>query len=188
MKKINTPTLKTARLTLKPTTPEDAPALEKHFNNWNIIKNLNDTVPWPYPDGGTLTFLQEDVFPRIERNEAHMWTITLDGKSPIGLIEYRAIPAKTGGENRGFWIGEPYWKMGYMSEAITAVNDFIFFELKADKIVITNFADNIGSKRVKEKTGATYLKSITEDWRGEKRTSEYWELTAESWKLFKTNQ
>jgi len=35
----------------------DAPAIQRHFNNWNIIRHLARVVPRPYPDDGAETFI-----------------------------------------------------------------------------------------------------------------------------------
>ncbi len=186
---IETPALETERLILRPLQLADAPALQKHFNNWNIIKHLNENIPWPYPDNGAYEFFKNDALPRITQGHAHLWTITLralPNATPIGLIEFRAILTKDNQENRGFWIGEPFWNNGYMSEAVEAVNDFIFFDHKKEKITLQNYKMNTASRRVKEKTGATYLKTFPKKWRGENREIELWELTAEQWKKFKS--
>lgn len=184
---IETPILETERLILRPLILEDAPIIQKYFNNWNIIKNLNDKVPWPYPDNGADDFIKNDAMPRIAKGETFMWSILLKGEF-IGLIEYRAIKKEGEQEDRGFWLAEPYWKQGYMSEAVTAVNDFIFFGLKKERISVQNYADNAGSHRVKEKTGSRFLDTQTEKWRGKDREVELWELTAENWRKFREQE
>ncbi len=55
---MNTPTIQTSRLILRPLALSDAPAIQRHFNNWNIIRNLASVVPWPYPDDGAETFVR----------------------------------------------------------------------------------------------------------------------------------
>ena len=57
-KPMDTPTLQTGRLILRPLALSDAPAIQRHFNNWNIIQNLTSVVPWPYPDDGAETFIK----------------------------------------------------------------------------------------------------------------------------------
>jgi [ribosomal protein S5]-alanine N-acetyltransferase len=42
---MDTPTLHTRRLILRPVALPDAPAIQRHFNNWNIIQNLATVVP-----------------------------------------------------------------------------------------------------------------------------------------------
>ncbi len=187
---LKTPLLKTKRLILRPLQLKDAPALQKHFNNWNVIKHLNDKIPWPYPDNGAEDFIKNDALPRIAKGYAHLWVIIPHNSSdstPIGLIEFRAIKTEDCQEDRGFWIAEPFWGKGYMSEAVEAVNDFIFFNLKRKRITLQNYKSNIGSRRVKEKTGATFIKTIPAKWRGEECEIELWELTLKQWRDFRSS-
>lgn len=44
-----TPTLHTDRLLLTPLQLEDAPAVQQRFPLWDIVRYLNNRVPWPYP-------------------------------------------------------------------------------------------------------------------------------------------
>ena len=53
----------------------------------------------------------------------------------------------------GFWLGEPFWNQGYMSEAIPAVIKFGFRELKLHKIVARHLPNNPASGRVMIKNG-----------------------------------
>jgi len=43
------PTLYTERLTLRAITLDDVPAIQRRFDNWNIIQHLTNKVPWPQP-------------------------------------------------------------------------------------------------------------------------------------------
>ena len=58
---MQTPLFKTERLILRPITLSDAPAVQKHFNNWNIIQNLSTAVPWPYPPDGAESFIRAEL-------------------------------------------------------------------------------------------------------------------------------
>ncbi|MEM9469552.1 MAG: GNAT family protein [Pseudomonadota bacterium] len=113
----------------------------------------------------------------------HIWTILFENQ-PIGSIGIKANQNE-GGKDRGFWLSEQFWGRGIMSEAVSAVNDFTFDVLRIKKITLKNFIDNVGSHRVKEKTGATLLHSEKQKWRGKYREMEIWELTAENWRKFK---
>ncbi|MCI5061014.1 MAG: GNAT family N-acetyltransferase [Alphaproteobacteria bacterium] len=186
-KKLKTPILETERLTLKPLGPEHLDDLQKHFNNWNIIKNLNGNVPWPYPKDGTKTFYKTDLKPRLDQGHDHAWVITEKSESEaLGLIEFRSTPPKDK-THRGFWIAEDHWGKGYITEAVTAVNDFIFFDLEFPKMRLDNFLGNVGSRRIKEKTGSTFIGTIKKPWRdGKEIEVEMWELTKDAWAKFRT--
>ncbi len=154
---MKTPTLETERLILRPVTLADAPAIQKHFNNWNIIKRLSVQVPWPYPDNGAEEFLRDTVLPLVEAGQSINWALVAKNgpREAIGTVAFR--PNENNGGHRGFWLAEPYWGRGYMTEAVTAIQDFLFFELGIDRIVAVNVKGNEASRRVTQKTGARFL-------------------------------
>src|SRR6185436_4261673 len=108
-----TPTIQTSRLILRPLALSDAPAIQRHFNNWNIIRNLTTVVPWPYPDDGAETFVRLQLEKIAAGEELYLWGLTLrpgDGEA-IGIIHFRPT-ADNSKDNRGFWVAEPYWNRG----------------------------------------------------------------------------
>lgn len=184
---MKTPVLETERLILRPVTMGDAPSLQKHFNNWNIIQHLSMVVPWPYPDDGASGFLEHILLPAMTNGEAHAWAITIkdNGDELVGLVEYRTEKKADESGNRGFWLSESYWGRGYMSEAITAIQDWLFFELQIDRMEVVNAITNPASRRVKEKTGAKFLRNGKLPHRSGEEDTEVWEITAESWRAYR---
>lgn len=185
---IKTPTLETDRLIVRPLTLDDAPAVQKYFNDWEIIKNFSKVVPWPYPDNGAEDFIKNNALPRM-RDKGHMiWAMTLkeNAGETIGIIDFGYERSLSHGD-RGFWIARPFQGQGLMSEAIAAVNDYLFFELGLEKFTVVNAKSNIASRRVKEKTGAVFI-GLTEleHHRGETE-AELWEVTRESWGRMKNS-
>jgi len=68
-----------------------------------------------------------------------------------------------------------------MTEAVCAVHDFAFNIVGMDKIVVANAVKNIGSRRVKEKTGAKYLGRCEIEHHEGGSKAELWEVTKASW-------
>ena len=182
---METPILKTKDLTLRPIKLDDALAIQKYFDNWNIIKNLTKEVPWPYPKDGAESFLKEKALPSMDKGEALIWAITFKQKPDdlIGIIHFNFKDDERG--NRGFWIAEPFWKKGLMTQAIFAVQDYLFLELGLEHIKVTNSVDNIGSRRVKEKTGAEYIGLVPQETRSGQNKAEIWQVTRENWSKFR---
>ena len=56
----------------------------------------------------------------------------------------------------GYCIGSGYWGMGYVTEAVAAVIQFFFEEVKANRIEAKYDTRNKASGRVLEKCGLTY--------------------------------
>jgi len=175
-----TPTLQTPRLRLEPISEAHAPALQSHFATWDIIQHLSKMVPWPYPEDGVLTFLREDLEPRIARGHAYAWALVPhDHGEAIGLLEYRCHPEAI--DNRGFWIAVPWQGRGLMTEAVIAFQDWVFFELGAPRLFVLNAVINERSRRIKEKTGARLLDTLSLAHHSGCTETQRWELTAEAW-------
>ena len=181
---MKTPVLETERLILRPVTMDDAPSLQKHFNNWNIIRRIGVNAPWPYPDDGAESFLKmQQEF--IREGKVFLWTINLKDapNEAIGLIEFRFREEMD--DNRGFWLSEDHWGHGYMSEAVEATQDWIFFELGKDKVIAKNAFDNVASRRVKEKTGARHIGQDVGKYHEGEKVQDIWEITAENWRAYR---
>tara|TARA_B100001989_G_scaffold235387_2_gene196572 strand:+ start:1874 stop:2434 length:561 start_codon:yes stop_codon:yes gene_type:complete len=178
---MKTPILETARLILRPISLDDAPAIQKYFNNWDIIKYMNYRVPWPYPDDGAESFMHENILPRIAKGGLYVWAITEKGGDDelIGLIEFNQDDHSE--DNRHFWLAQPFHGHGYMTEVVCAINDFVFEVLGLERYEVSNSIGNIASRRIKEKTGAVFLKTVPCDFHSGDTISERWEVTKASW-------
>ncbi len=174
------PALDAERLVLRPVSRDDADDLQRHFARWSIIQHLTEAVPWPYPENGVQSFLDEDLLPRIASGDAMAWVIVpktgpLAGQA-CGLLEYRP----NADDHRGFWIAEPLWGQGYMTEAVARFQDHVFFDLGVERLVVHNAVGNLGSRRVKQKTGAVLLGPVEMAHRSG-NAAEQWEVTRHRW-------
>ena len=81
---------------------------------------------------------------------------------PIGSIGIRKEDSKKRGivgdksAEIGYWIGRDYWNRGFATEALRAVIEYGFKDLKMKKIYCAYFDDNVKSRRVLEKCGLYY--------------------------------
>ncbi|MCA6105082.1 MULTISPECIES: GNAT family N-acetyltransferase [Bradyrhizobium] len=177
-----TPRIETSRLILRPLALSDAPAIQRHFNNWNVIRTLATVVPWPYPDDGAESFIRREFSKIAAGEESYQWVLVLragDGEA-IGNINFR--PRADGRKgNRGFWLAEPYWNQGLMTEAIAAVNDFAFLTLGLDHFHVCNAPSNVGSRRVKQKTGAEFVGFVELPHHNGESRAEKWKVARETW-------
>jgi [ribosomal protein S5]-alanine N-acetyltransferase len=179
---METPTLVTRRLILRPLALSDAPAIQRHFNNWNVIRNLASVVPWPYPDDGAESFISLQLAKIAAGEEIYQWVLVLrEGEgAAIGNIHFRPRSNSAKGD-RGFWLAEPYWNQGLMTEAIAAVNDFAFLTLGLESFTVCNAVSNVASRRVKQKTGAVFVGHVDVPHHSGETRSERWLVTRESW-------
>src|SRR5947209_654634 len=143
------PVLETPRLLLRPLQLEDAPQIQVLFPHWEIVRNLAGQIPWPYPADGAYHYIRDLALPASERGEAWQWTLRLKSNPAqlIGMIDLRTKE----NENRGFWLGIPWQRQGFMTEASEAVTDFWFNVLKFPVLRSPKAIHNVASRRISEK-------------------------------------
>jgi [ribosomal protein S5]-alanine N-acetyltransferase len=175
-----TPTLETRRLTLRPIELRDAPAVQRRFPQWEIVRHLNAHVPWPYPDDQALNFLRMTL-EEMARGEIFKWAITLreDPAELIGSIDLWLREGER--DNRGFWLDPEFWGQGLMTEAAERVTEYAFLELGWPQLWLTNSQANVASHRIKEKQGATLIDLTPNDYVSGPGVRETWLLTREAW-------
>jgi RimJ/RimL family protein N-acetyltransferase len=174
------PSLTTGRLILRPLKLADSAFIQKLFPHKDIVKFIGN-VPWPYPADGALKFTRMKL-DEIATGRVFFWVITLKktGES-MGCIEYGLRPGRTRTAVRGFWLGLPYHSNGYMTEAVRETLTYIFTQTTINKIYIDNRVDNLASRRVKQKTGATFIGIKTARYIDGKHPQENWQLTKADW-------
>jgi RimJ/RimL family protein N-acetyltransferase len=180
-------TIETTRLILRGVTEADAPAYERHFIDWEVIRQLGSVVPWPYPAGGVLAFIRDRVLSEQGRDK-WVWGI-FRKEQPTELIGVVDLWRQARPENRGFWLGRQFWGRGYMTEAVEAVMDHAFGPLGFEKLIFANARGNARSRRIKEKTGAKLIRVEPRRYVDPAYTeSEIWELTKSDWERWKARR
>jgi ribosomal-protein-alanine N-acetyltransferase len=176
------PILETERLVLRPLELEDAARIEELFAHWEIVWLLNARIPWPYPAGGALENIRDTALPAMERGEEWDWTLRL--KTEPGTIIGR-IGLYLGENNRGFWMGLPWQGQGLMTEAVIAVTDFWFDVLGFPMLRVPKAVENVGSRRISEKTGMRVVEVKESEYVSGRLPTEVWEVTAEEWRTWR---
>jgi ribosomal-protein-alanine N-acetyltransferase len=176
------PTFETKRLILKEVSLADVPAYEKYFVDYEVIGHLSSTVPWPYPKNGVKEFLERFIIPE-QGKDRWFWGIYLKDK-PDEIIGGVDLWRKGKPENRGFWLGRPFWGNGYMTEAVEPVMSYAFDELGFEKLIFANAVGNSRSRRIKEKTGARLIDVRPAKFVNPGYTEhEVWELSKHEWQM-----
>jgi len=176
----------TERLRLHTPTLEDAEFIQREFPKWDIVKNLTNSVPWPYPSDGAAFFLNDVLLPNIAQGKDIAFIIEVQNSdTSIGLVHFFSKKDGRKGVERAFWLGLDFHGKGYMTEAANAANDWLFNNTEADAIYANNAAENKRSKRVKEKQGFEFLGEFDMPTRkrfhdGQER-EDRWVLTKEKW-------
>jgi len=183
---VKLPIFETTRLILRDITERDAPAYERHFIDYQVIGTMSHMVPWPYPKNGILEHIHNAVIPN-QCIDQWFWAICLRSE-PEDLIGAIWLKRKGTPSNRGFWLGRKFWRQGIMTEAAKPVTDYAFDVLSFDKLVLANAVGNPASRRIKEKSGAVFVRREPGTYVNPGyREREVWELSKECWNAFKTS-
>jgi [ribosomal protein S5]-alanine N-acetyltransferase len=176
-----TPVLETARLVLRPLRLEDAPASQRLFPHWEIVRWLGAVVPWPYPANGAETHIRKCLEQRA-RDERFFWAICLKGALDelVGGIDL--WPDNGTRDQRGFWLASEFQGRGLMTEAAERVTEYAFLELGWPYLWLSNAEANIASHRVKERQGARLVDKVQKHYVSGESTGEVWLLNSEDWK------
>jgi RimJ/RimL family protein N-acetyltransferase len=142
------PELYTTRLKLRKLNIEDLPSLVKYANNKNVSKYILN-IPYPYNEYDAV-FRISYIHQGFKTNTRYIFSITLKGENElIGEISLHLDNSKKWAQ-LAYWIGEPFWNQGFITEAIKPVLKFGFEKLNMDLIFATCDEDNIGSIKVLE--------------------------------------
>lgn len=109
---------------------------------------------------------QEELLAPYEKNlsaweAGTAYTFTIERKDTSALIGRIAIRCQEGNcWNLGFWTHPDYQRLGYMTEAATAVLAFGFETLTARQIEAAHATWNIASRRVLQKIGMSFVRHV----------------------------
>jgi RimJ/RimL family protein N-acetyltransferase len=139
---------------------EDAPQLAKLANNPKIAINLRDGFPHPY----SLTDAENFIKMCRNQNPTQAFAIEYNGEytGNIGLHPEKDVYRKSA--EIGYFLGEPFWGKGIMTEAVKQMVEYGFANLDIVRIHTGIFEYNVASQRVLEKCGfkkeAVFAKAI----------------------------
>ncbi|HEX4850580.1 MAG TPA: GNAT family N-acetyltransferase [Puia sp.] len=145
---------------LRPWDRTDIPSLVLYANNRNVWNTLRNYFPHPYTQKDAIVWvrLQQDISPVTN------FSIQLDGEcvGGAGISLQSDIHVKNA--EIGYWLGEPFWGRGVMTEAVRLLTKYAFEHFDLLRIYAEVFSNNPGSIKVLSKNGyqreAITLKSI----------------------------
>lgn len=179
--------LETERLILRPVRRSDAGAMLSLINNFEISKWLS-RVAFPYGAAEAEEFFAAVLdnanpdharpFAILSKDEPD-WMIGCIGVEPHG-VEGGVLSAAA---EFGYWIGEPFWGQGFISEGTLAMIA-LSFECGGYERLTAGYLDGNGaSKRILEKCGFVDIgpKTIFCTARGEDVPGRDLELSRKRW-------
>lgn len=147
---ITLPTLETTRLRLRPYHEADVTELIPLIGTREVAATTG-RIPYPYTEKDAIEFIAA-----AQGDDEIRLAITLrnDGRM-IGGIGLRLFEQSCNAE-LGYWLGVPYWRQGYATEAAREMLRYGFQKLELHRIFATHFIHNPASGRVLEKIGMRY--------------------------------
>ncbi len=141
--------METPAVNLRPFSEKDIDALVKYANNAQIANNLTDAFPHPYGESNAKAFINS----LINHQPTRVFAIDIAGEAcgAIGVFPQTDIHRKNA--EMGYWLAEPYWGMGLMTQVVHQMIDYAFNTFDIDRIFARPFGSNLASQRVLEKNG-----------------------------------
>jgi ribosomal-protein-alanine N-acetyltransferase len=128
---------------------EDAPSIARYANNRNVSINLRDRFPYPYTLSDAEAFLSAVC--RAEPRTCFAVATGDEAIGSIGLVLGEDVHRFTA--ELGYWLAEPFWNRGIMSQAVQLLTEYAFEEFRLIRIYAQPVAGNRASARVLEKAG-----------------------------------
>jgi RimJ/RimL family protein N-acetyltransferase len=142
--------LETERLLLRPPHAADIEPMLPLIGDWEVAKNLG-RVPHPYSRADADEFLAKTT---VSRARGQDYSFAIQRKRDGVFMGVCGVHLRPGGHFEfGYWLGKPFWKHGYATEAAKRIASFAFRDLKIEQLKAGWFHDNPASGHVLEKIG-----------------------------------
>ena len=149
--------LESERLILRPPRPSDIQSMTVWLSDFDVSK-MTSRVPHPYGEGDAEAFLA--------MADEHRFVI--QRKSDGIFLGMTGLHSQEGFEF-GYWLGKPFWGLGYATEAAHRLVRYAFEALDQHTVHAAWFYDNPASGRVLAKLGARHNGSAMRDCRARGR-------------------
>jgi [ribosomal protein S5]-alanine N-acetyltransferase len=147
------------RLTLRPLTLADAARVCELVGNYEVSKMIS-RAPYPYALEDANQWIGTHAAIRAAGTDFPYAITTLED-GVIGVIglhaSTRLSDVVTGAFELGYWLGQPYWGLGYATEAGHALIEAYDADLGPKPLVSGHFTENPQSGHVLEKLGFHYV-------------------------------
>lgn len=123
--------LMTSRLRLRPVTPEDAEALHDCYGDPEVMRY------WDLPPSRdvkqTVSRVAQSLL--VDPVWHALWAVLpRDNDRPIGMVNYNHRDPAARRLEVGYALARPFWRHGYMTEAMQAFLAYCFEELQSHRV------------------------------------------------------
>jgi [ribosomal protein S5]-alanine N-acetyltransferase len=138
------------RLILRPPRHADIQAMAVWLGDLQVSRNLA-RVPYPYNEADAEDFVAK----RGCHGDGH-YSFVIVRKTDNVFMGCIGLHLEDAGHEFGYWLGKPFWGMGYATEAARTLAGFAFQSLDAPFLCAGWFHDNPASGHVLAKLGARH--------------------------------
>ena len=180
--------METERLILRPWREDDAEYLFKYAQD----PDVGPIAGWP---SHTSVENSLEIIRTVFAAPDTYAVVLKETGEPVGCCGIMLADSKHSAEMKhgeaeiGYWIGKPYWGLGLIPEAVTALLSRCFDELELKTVWCGFYDGNIKSKRVCEKSGFKYHHTdydVTSPL-GDRRTEHFYKMTKEDFGVLHIN-
>jgi len=145
------PTIRGEKVYLRPPERDDVPLFVAWFSDADVLHHLMMRAPMSVA-------MEEAWFERMltaeGKTDYHFVICLLADGRPIGTVGLNDIHERSGHAEFGIAIGEKEeWGKGYGTDALNAICDFGFGELRLERIELHVYAENERGRRAYVKAG-----------------------------------
>jgi diamine N-acetyltransferase len=145
------PTIRGEKVYLRPPERDDVPLFVGWFSDADVLRHLMMRAPMSVA-------MEEAWFERMltaeGKTDYHFVICLLTDGRPIGTVGLNDIHERSGHAEFGIAIGEKEeWGKGYGTDALNAICDFGFGELRLERIELHVYAENERGRRAYVKAG-----------------------------------
>ena len=144
--------------TLRPWVADDLPGLVRYANNAEIARYLIDAFPHPYTTEHGQAYLDFAT----SQAPGCIFAIEVAGQAVGSIALHPQADIHRKNAELGFWLAQPFWGQGIITEAIRRVVAHGFQTLDITRIFARPFGTNRASQRVLEKAGFSLEAQFTQ--------------------------
>jgi 8-oxo-dGTP diphosphatase len=145
--------LRTDRLVLRPLAAEDAEAIHRLVNDWEVVRMLT-RLPFPYPRALADEWIASTAKQMADGSAYHLAiTGEENGREMlIGCVGVR-LDETPRAADLGYWVGKRFWGHGVATEAAGRVASWALANLAIERVRAKVLLDNPGSAAVLRRLG-----------------------------------
>jgi len=174
--------IETARLVLRAPADSDVEAIVAQLSD-PVVSATTARIPHPFGPDDAMGWIDKC---RHEREAGEGLALIIERRADRALVGAAGIYLQTAVAPviLGYWIGRPYWRQGYATEAARGLLDHAFAALAIERVHASVYPGNPASMRVLAKLGFRVVGPIREPApaRGGMRDAILHEIRADEWR------